>query len=218
MARVRGRRAVQASLDVAVWFVAVAAAAVLRSDFRPSKVPWVPVLLVAGIAALLQRLVGALPGASAALLRGLKAEATGLGLRVHVLPTAADLPDGRVWVFSVRDINEEDDRGRRRRCDGDPPERTVRKRARKPRLGTSLPHRADRRRWAGDCHAPGCDLLLHGPPRGRAAGLAGGHDRRRRAGSGPRHGRVGANRRRRGVPRQAVGAEQRNPVHRPQSR
>ena len=58
-------------------------------------------------------LVVALPNAGAALLRSLNAQATYLGITVKVLPTLADLPDGQVTVFSLRDINEEDLLGRR---------------------------------------------------------------------------------------------------------
>jgi FlaA1/EpsC-like NDP-sugar epimerase len=58
-------------------------------------------------------IVVALPNASAALLRAINAEATQLGVPVKVLPSLADLPDGQVSVFSLRDINEEDLLGRR---------------------------------------------------------------------------------------------------------
>jgi FlaA1/EpsC-like NDP-sugar epimerase len=60
-----------------------------------------------------ERLIVALPNADAALLRVLDGEATAIGLRIKVLPTLADLPDGEVSVFSLRDINEEDLLGRR---------------------------------------------------------------------------------------------------------
>jgi len=60
-----------------------------------------------------ERLVIALPNADAALLRVLDGGATALGLRTKVLPTLADLPDGEVSVFSLRDVNEEDLLGRR---------------------------------------------------------------------------------------------------------
>jgi FlaA1/EpsC-like NDP-sugar epimerase len=59
------------------------------------------------------RLIVALPNADASLMRELDSEATALGLRTMVLPTLADLPDGEVSVFSLRDINEEDLLGRR---------------------------------------------------------------------------------------------------------
>jgi FlaA1/EpsC-like NDP-sugar epimerase len=58
-------------------------------------------------------IVVALPNAGAALLRSINAEATLLGVPVKVLPSLADLPDGQVTVFSLRDINEEDLLGRR---------------------------------------------------------------------------------------------------------
>jgi FlaA1/EpsC-like NDP-sugar epimerase len=57
-------------------------------------------------------IVVALPQATAALLRSVHDQATGLGLRVKVLPSLSDLPDGAVTVFDVRDINEEDLLGR----------------------------------------------------------------------------------------------------------
>jgi FlaA1/EpsC-like NDP-sugar epimerase len=59
------------------------------------------------------RLIIALPNADAALMRELDGQATALGLRTMVLPALAELPDGVVSVFSLRDISEEDLLGRR---------------------------------------------------------------------------------------------------------
>ena len=58
-------------------------------------------------------IVVALPGAEAAFLRHLHNQTHELGLVLKVVPTLANIPDGKVDVFSIRDINEEDLLGRR---------------------------------------------------------------------------------------------------------
>ncbi len=56
--------------------------------------------------------VAALPQATAATLRDLNRHALELGMKVKVVPALLDLPDGKVGVFHIRDINEEDLLGR----------------------------------------------------------------------------------------------------------
>ena len=56
--------------------------------------------------------VAALPQASAPLLRSLHKQSRELGLAVKVVPSLAELPEGTVSVFDVRDINAEDLLGR----------------------------------------------------------------------------------------------------------
>ena len=58
-------------------------------------------------------IVVALPGVEASFLRHLHTQTTELGMVLKVLPTLANIPDGKVDVFSIRDINEEDLLGRR---------------------------------------------------------------------------------------------------------
>ena len=58
-------------------------------------------------------IVVALPGVEASFLRHLHTQTTELGMVLKVLPTLANIPDGKVGVFSIRDINEEDLLGRR---------------------------------------------------------------------------------------------------------
>jgi FlaA1/EpsC-like NDP-sugar epimerase len=57
-------------------------------------------------------LIVALPRADAATLRDLYAQAIGLGLGMKVVPSLVSLPEGRLDVFDLRDINYEDLLGR----------------------------------------------------------------------------------------------------------
>ena len=58
MTAVRGRRVLQAVFDVTAWFVAYAAAMLLRAEFHPDQVPWGAVLVVAAFSAALQLVIG----------------------------------------------------------------------------------------------------------------------------------------------------------------